>query len=173
MGLVMKKLKNEQKVLICTIHGITNFYKTGIKNIRWKCCKCDYDYSRKYLLQLRLKALEYKGNKCKLCDYSKSVWALDFHHRDPSQKDFNIFENNPSRKAVREWIKIKIELDKCDLLCKNCHSELHHNEYSERQKVLKLYLGLHKKEVHRINYLILTGQSKAEEEMNKILARRK
>jgi hypothetical protein len=44
-----------------------------------------------------------------------------FHHRDPEGKDFGI-----SRAAtLMSWEKIKDELDKCVLLCSNCHAEIH------------------------------------------------
>ena len=69
----------------------------------------------------KLKAIEYKGGKCVQCGYSKSAAALQFHHRDPSQKDFGI----GGRGENRSWEKTKLELDKCDLLCSNCHAEEH------------------------------------------------
>lgn len=74
---------------------------------------------------LKIKAVEYKGGKCVRCGYCKSLRALQFHHRDPEQKDFAISRPNP-----RSWEKVKVELDKCDLLCANCHSELHDELYA-------------------------------------------
>lgn len=69
----------------------------------------------------KAKAVEYKGGSCRLCGYCKSHRALDFHHVDPAQKEFAI-----SRKGItRAWEKIKVELDKCILLCRNCHAEVH------------------------------------------------
>ena len=60
---------------------------------------------------------EYKLSKgCKVCGYNKCVSALDFHH-DNGEKEFNI-----SRCSNLE--KIKIEIMKCAVLCKNCHAEL-------------------------------------------------
>ena len=77
--------------------------------------------------KFKLECLKYKGFKCEICGYHKSEAALDFHHKDPSQKDFNIskirtcsFEKNKT--------KIVTELDKCILLCSNCHRELHYNQ---------------------------------------------
>lgn len=52
---------------------------------------------------------------------------MDFHHRDPSQKDFAIGETRQGKKIVRSWDALIPELDKCDLLCKNCHAEVHEN----------------------------------------------
>jgi hypothetical protein len=68
------------------------------------------------------KLIEYKGGKCLSCGYNKDIpAAYDFHHRDPNEKDFQISKNyNKSMKKLKE------EVDKCDLLCKNCHMEIHH-----------------------------------------------
>lgn len=66
------------------------------------------------------KATEYKGGKCQLCGYNKCQRALTFHHLDPSQKSFEINE----RQATKSWANLKAELDKCVLLCFNCHMEV-------------------------------------------------
>lgn len=68
----------------------------------------------------KLKLIEYKGGKCDRCGYNKKVpSAYDFHHNDPSKKDFGI--------SGKSWSyeKLKKETDKCTLLCKTCHSEVH------------------------------------------------
>jgi len=70
---------------------------------------------------LRSKALEYKGSKCIFCGYEKCESALEFHHLDESKKEFGL----SSRGLTRSWKKIKAELDKCVLVCSNCHRELH------------------------------------------------
>ena len=72
-------------------------------------------------LKLRTMAKEYKGGKCTLCGYNKYLGALDFHHLDPSKKDFGISVDG----FTRSWEKIKRELDKCILICANCHREVH------------------------------------------------
>ena len=65
-------------------------------------------------------AVEYKGGACVLCGYNKSHAALEFHHIDPHEKDIQI-----GVKANIAWSKIKLEIDKCVLLCANCHREEH------------------------------------------------
>lgn len=62
--------------------------------------------------------IEYKGGRCEKCGYSRCYDALEFHHPDPKEKD-------PTFKAIRYWglEKAKRELDKCNLLCSNCHRE--------------------------------------------------
>lgn len=65
-------------------------------------------------------AVQYKGGACAICGYSRYVGSLDFHHLDPSQKDFNISSNR-----YKFSTELKLELDKCVLLCRNCHAEVH------------------------------------------------
>ena len=65
-------------------------------------------------------AIEYKGGACSVCGYSKYYGALHFHHRDPSTK-----EANWTKIRLWTWNKVLTELDKCDLLCANCHAEEH------------------------------------------------
>ena len=65
--------------------------------------------------------VDYKGGKCMSCGYDKCIGALEFHHRDPSQKDFT-FSGVKRTKMVENDRK---ELNKCDMLCANCHREVH------------------------------------------------
>jgi hypothetical protein len=69
--------------------------------------------------RIKVRALEYKGSCCQRCGYDKCVNAMDFHHIDPSQKEFQIASQ------IRSWDKLQAELDKCVLLCANCHREFH------------------------------------------------
>ena len=66
--------------------------------------------------------VDYLGGKCVSCGYNKCLDALHFHHKDPDTKSFSINSAfaHPKRKAL-----IKEEVDKCILLCANCHSEHH------------------------------------------------
>jgi len=67
----------------------------------------------------KLKLVEYKGGKCVKCGYSKCVEALIFHHVNPEEKDFNI-----SGKSFG-YARLQKEVDKCILVCSNCHHEIH------------------------------------------------
>ena len=71
--------------------------------------------------KVRAMAVEYKGGKCENCGYSNCLDALEFHHKDLAQKDFSI----SSKGYTRSWDRVKKELDKCTVLCANCHRELH------------------------------------------------
>lgn len=57
---------------------------------------------------------------CKRCGEAR-WYMLDFHHRDPSTKEFNI-----STHWSNGMDRILAEIEKCDVLCKNCHAEVHH-----------------------------------------------
>lgn len=71
--------------------------------------------------KLREMARMYKGGKCMICGYNRCLGALDFHHLDPSKKEFGV----SMKGLTKSWEKIKKELDKCVLICANCHRELH------------------------------------------------
>lgn len=64
-------------------------------------------------------AIEYKGGKCQICGYHKYQGALDLHHIK-GKKEFGI----GNKGYTRSWEKVKEELDKCILVCSNCHREI-------------------------------------------------
>lgn len=67
-------------------------------------------------------AVKYKGGKCHFCGYNKCIEALDFHHiEENGEKNFSIGHKG----YTRSWTRVKEELDKCILVCANCHREIH------------------------------------------------
>lgn len=98
----------------------TDFYQRSDKLTHAYCKSCVNKQVVDWQRSQKIAAVNYKGGKCSICGYSKCYAALDFHHTDPSRKDFNI-----SRKKNCNIDSIKPELDKCVLLCKNCHAEVH------------------------------------------------
>ena len=82
-------------------------------------------YTAKYRINKKQKLIQYKGGKCEKCGYSKTEYprVFTFHHLDPSKKEFTISVSNVSLE------KAKKEVDKCLLLCQNCHSEIHDKPY--------------------------------------------
>jgi len=56
-----------------------------------------------------------------ICGYDRCSGALDFHHIDPKEKEFGL----SVKRLTRSWEKMKKELDKCVLICANCHREVH------------------------------------------------
>ena len=73
---------------------------------------------RNHMQRLKAKAVDFLGSKCFLCEYNKSIAALEFHHIDPTRKKFQL-----SGKSIT-WERYVVELLKCLLLCANCHREV-------------------------------------------------
>ena len=100
---------------VCNKHGLTEY---SDKN---RCRKCLVEAVQKRRDVVKVKAVNYKGGKCSICGYNKYLGALEFHHLNPEAKDFSI-----SQKAnTRSWEKVKEEINKCILVCSNCHREIH------------------------------------------------
>lgn len=150
--------------LICSRHGVSEHKLYGT---RWKCKKCEYVYSRRYLDNLKLKAIEYAGGKCQECGYNKCMRALHFHHVDPSLKEFGIFESRPGFKKTRNWDLLKIEIDKCILLCGNCHMELHDKD--EKIVYEEIDIKLNRLDIEHLNKLIHKGKCTADESFEKAI----
>lgn len=102
----------------CEIH---NCEYTPYSNGRYVCKSCKCEIISEHRRQLKLKAVEYKGGKCTMCGYDKCISALEFHHLDPTKKDFSISKTG----STRSFEKMIPELDKCILVCSNCHREEH------------------------------------------------
>lgn len=102
---------------------LENFSNRRDKEGNSSYCKvCTNTQTKVRQQQLKKRAVEYKGGKCNSCGYNKYQGALEFHHLDPKEKDFNI-----SKARSLAFENIKEELDKCILLCSNCHKEIHAN----------------------------------------------
>ena len=133
-----RNLQKRKYCLACTpfgTHNTVNFSKQDYRKHEWTNCeRCGkvmspFERLRKYCancslttkrFRLKAKCIQHKGGKCMICGYKKCISALEFHHRIPSEKEFAI-----SSAFGRDWFKIAIELEKCDLLCANCHREVH------------------------------------------------
>lgn len=63
------------------------------------------------------------GGKCIICGYDRCLRALDFHHRDPHEKEYTMSDLVSWGKLNKE--RAELELSKCVLLCANCHREIH------------------------------------------------
>lgn len=107
------------------------FYISKRKNGHYRlasyCKKCHILVGRIKNNIFKERAVHYKGDKCQDCRNEFTACVYDFHHLDPTQKDFDIA--NHTSTSLDE--KIKKELDKCILLCSNCHRIRH---FKEREK---------------------------------------
>ena len=87
----------------------------------------DYAKQKERALSRKLELIRLKGGKCEICGYDKNIAALEFHHLDPNVKSFQLDSRHLSN-TTRD--KIIEELDKCILVCANCHRELHNPHFN-------------------------------------------
>lgn len=117
---ICKLCKNEKP--------LDQFYKNNAKGKRgqiWPtldpyCCSCRSAYQSQRKRDLKSRAVDYLGGCCKHCGLIDHPCVYDFHHLDPDQKEFTL-----GKIGGRSFNKIVSELDKCILLCSNCHRKVH------------------------------------------------
>lgn len=64
---------------------------------------------------------EFKSSlKCSLCG-EDAVECIEFHHRDPKEKDNNLADVA----GMWSWTRLMTEVDKCVVVCSNCHRKIH------------------------------------------------
>lgn len=95
------------------------FYPKKQAKTRQYCYNC-LPENTEVRKMIKVWSLDYKGSKCSCCGYDKCAEALDFHHLNPQEKEFLI-----SDRDLNNWKTIKKELDKCIVVCANCHREIH------------------------------------------------
>jgi len=132
---IKKKCKDCKKVKLCD--WLSSFTQTGKLEYKARCRSCHNAYSRKrskiesvkkarnkrrkkMLIKRKQKVVDAFGGKCEICGYKKSLAALTFHHKNPDEKEFGI---GILKDCSIE--RLNKELKKCQLLCFNCHMELH------------------------------------------------
>lgn len=106
----------------CKKHGLTEFREINASvNSRSRCLKCASEAVSKRRRRVKEDLLAIFGGKCIICGYDKYHGALQFHHLDPSSKEFGLSVKGLTKKfsAMLE------EANKCILVCGNCHSEIH------------------------------------------------
>lgn len=75
--------------------------------------------------KMKLELIKLKGGECESCGYNKNYAALCFHHIDPREKVTGL---NVGTFSERNRAKIFNEVKKCQLLCSNCHAEVHNED---------------------------------------------
>lgn len=101
---------------------ISDFYfvKSKSKSQCW-CKKCLHESQAIRWTDRKRKTVELKGGKCCICGYCKNLAALQFHHLDSDDKNYEW-----TQLRLRKWKDIIVELNKCILVCANCHLEIHY-----------------------------------------------
>jgi hypothetical protein len=84
--------------------------------------------------QLRIKYIQKLGGKCIKCGYNKYYGSLHFHHKNPEDKLYTLSEKHFNLSIK----KIELEVEKCIVLCSNCHGEVH--EFMRQGKTLEDFL---------------------------------
>jgi DNA-binding transcriptional MerR regulator len=116
-----------------TSREIQFFYNSFYKKVNLGTTKDsipkEYYSNKRY--QIKKELVDYKGGCCEICGYNKSLRALQFHHINPKEKDFNIGGVTTLNESVKN------ELNKCILVCANCHSEIHDNNIRSDARVVE------------------------------------
>lgn len=107
-----------EATLLCRHHGQTRFVLEGRGYYRCKRCRIERVGRRRRIIKSKLVAEA--GGRCVICGYDRCQRALEFHHLDPSTKEFNLGFTG----ATRSLAKARAEARKCILLCSNCHAEV-------------------------------------------------
>jgi hypothetical protein len=138
----------ETVFLYCNKHGDSEHVLAGIKFKKWKCCACTVDYSAVYRKKRKKMAVDYKGGKCEICGYCRSIAVLNFHHTDPLLKEYNLSGTG----LCKKWKTVAKELDKCQMLCFNCHHELHEKiDADHKISIQRKPTHYGRKQIHEIN----------------------
>lgn len=147
---IRKKCQKCGKVGEC---GFTGFTSNGGPLYRRICLVCHRLKEKEYRLRRRkhlnrralerkkkrkIRMIQYLGGACINCGYSRCPRALTFHHKDRITKEYSL-----SQIADWSWAKITRELDKCVLLCFNCHMEIE-SDYELMRGISYAISNLHK-----------------------------
>ena len=103
----------------------SNKEQAALKAKLWREANKDYirNKQREHKRQRKEWAIQYLGGACKECNQTFHPAIYEFHHRIPEDKD-----RDPSKMLQLSLERLQKELDKCDLLCANCHRLIHHKD---------------------------------------------
>lgn len=79
----------------------------------------NYEQTKEWRRRVKLKLIVGFGGRCAICKTSGHPIIFDFHHLNPIEKDFAISSR------IRAWKQVVEEVQKCVMLCSNCHRLLH------------------------------------------------
>lgn len=84
------------------------------------CKQCFSKYCMERWRDRKKQAIQYLGGSCNRCKKKHAPEIYDFHHVVPGNKDFTW-----QKLRLKSWESITKELDKCELVCANCHRYRH------------------------------------------------
>jgi hypothetical protein len=112
---------------VCKIEkNLSFFYKKTSSSYHSHCKECFNQYCSDRWTNKKIESIIYKGSECMDCriSYPDEPYVIfEFHHLNPKNKEFDW-----SKMRLKTNSAIKKELDKCVLLCSNCHKKRHHFE---------------------------------------------
>ena len=82
-----------------------------------------YGAQKRRGLARKVELVRAAGGRCTICSYDKNLAALTFHHTELDKKDFKLDMRSMSNRSLNS---VLVELEKCVLVCQNCHAELHY-----------------------------------------------
>ena len=116
----------KQHICPCGESDLSKFYAKSKGRMQHHCKKCHNSYTIKRWVDIKIKAISYKDGKCNRCGFSSHHYSVyEFHHIKGQEKTHDW---NKLRKC--KWETIKSELDKCEMLCANCHRIEHEGNYN-------------------------------------------
>src|SRR5574337_865551 len=124
-------MENKKKCVWCEEIKLTSDFdfrweENQSHTLRSVCKKCLVEYNKERQDKIgkdrKLKIISERGGKCIKCGYNKNWAVLCFHHRNPEDKTFELDRRGFGSRSEASCLD---EAKKCDLLCANCHMELH------------------------------------------------
>ena len=104
--------------------SIDQFYCGSDGRLFSRCIQCESTRKHNAVINFKLLCMQYLDtDKCELCGYDQCLAAIDFHHIDPKGKDFPLGKYHYRYELTDA---IQLELDKCMVVCSNCHREIHY-----------------------------------------------
>ena len=103
-------------------------YKNWSDEVKRDHGKRTYEFQKKRRFERKKKFALLLGGCCSRCGYDKCLSSLAFHHRNPEEKEFNLTSRELGMYKEERLLN---EVNKCDLLCHNCHTELHNPEWED------------------------------------------
>lgn len=132
IGIDYSHLREDRQLeeIVCNICGqkkpYSDFYTNKTGKLHHVCAACKKTYQNTYYANNITELNKYKASQhCQKCGESR-FYLLDFHHRDPATKEFGI-----AKRANTKLSTLMPEIQKCVVLCSNCHREFHHLEFSK------------------------------------------
>ena len=123
------KTTHNEYIKICPICNKQFSTDTDRRIYCYECSPLQSDggaeYQKTKQRAIKHQLIIYKGGKCERCGYDKCEGALQFHHKNPLEKEFTLSQINLSKELNMDMLYK--EVDKCELLCANCHAEEHYS----------------------------------------------